>query len=315
MRIYEGKEKYIFISYAHKDSDIVLPILQGLSNANYRVWYDGGIAIGSEWPENVAEHLSNSEVVFAFLSQNSLDSQNCTREINFAIAEKKKVIAIFLEDLSLSPGMRMQLGTVQAIYYKKYKRLDTFLKKLFSAEAISECKKAQPKKRTANAKKPAAKTTATTKKSTTTATKPATAKKTASSSTKTTVKKVAVSSAKTTAKKSSLTAKKTVAKKNAVPEKHTWTYEEEKTCCRVFIETYIVKHLTSSLHETAKKIADIYPELKLSSIKMRLQIIMHICLDNEIQTSAPITPLGRYSSQNLRAMREALWECKVQIQI
>ena len=45
---YEGKEPYIFISYAHKDSDRVFPILEELDRRGYRVWYDDGIAPGSE---------------------------------------------------------------------------------------------------------------------------------------------------------------------------------------------------------------------------------------------------------------------------
>ena len=36
---YEGQEPYIFISYAHKDSNTVLPIIQGLQERGFRVWY------------------------------------------------------------------------------------------------------------------------------------------------------------------------------------------------------------------------------------------------------------------------------------
>ena len=40
---YNGNEPYIFISYAHKDSDKVLPIIRELQSRGYRVWYDAGI--------------------------------------------------------------------------------------------------------------------------------------------------------------------------------------------------------------------------------------------------------------------------------
>ena len=53
-RPYEGQEPFIFISYAHKNSDQVMPILEKLDEAGYRVWYDDGIAPGSEWPEYIA---------------------------------------------------------------------------------------------------------------------------------------------------------------------------------------------------------------------------------------------------------------------
>lgn len=50
---YKGTDPYIFISYAHKDSDIVLPIISRLQKDGYRVWYDEGIAPGS----NSAIHM------------------------------------------------------------------------------------------------------------------------------------------------------------------------------------------------------------------------------------------------------------------
>ncbi|MBQ1488402.1 MAG: toll/interleukin-1 receptor domain-containing protein, partial [Lachnospiraceae bacterium] len=49
-RPYEGKEKYIFISYSHKDTDRVMPIISRLMNEGFRVWYDDGISPGTEWP-------------------------------------------------------------------------------------------------------------------------------------------------------------------------------------------------------------------------------------------------------------------------
>ena len=94
MQCYEGKENYIFISYAHKDSDKVLPIIKALHDASFRVWYDAGIEAGSEWPENVAEHLCGSAVTLIFLSKNALESHNCVREIHFAISEKKDILRL-----------------------------------------------------------------------------------------------------------------------------------------------------------------------------------------------------------------------------
>ncbi|MBO4839226.1 MAG: toll/interleukin-1 receptor domain-containing protein [Lachnospiraceae bacterium] len=45
---YEGGRPYIFISYAHKDCDKVIPVLEDLNRRGYRVWYDDGIEPGSE---------------------------------------------------------------------------------------------------------------------------------------------------------------------------------------------------------------------------------------------------------------------------
>jgi hypothetical protein len=59
LRAYEGSEPYIFISYSHKNKDVVLPVIEALQNSGYNVWFDIGIEAGSEWPEYIATHLRN----------------------------------------------------------------------------------------------------------------------------------------------------------------------------------------------------------------------------------------------------------------
>jgi hypothetical protein len=96
-------------------------------------------------------------------------------------------------------------------------------------------------------------------------------------------------------------------------QKHRWTFEEDKTCCRIFIETYITNHTSCSLDSLATKILSIYPNMKVSSIKMKLQNIKRICLDYGIKDSSTISPLDNYSGQNLRAMRESLRQIGITI--
>ena len=140
MQTYEGSENYIFVSYSHKERAIVLPIIEGLDKAGYRVWYDAGIEAGSEWPENVATHISKSAVVLVFLSKNALNSQNCIREIHFAIKKRKEVLVVYLEELELSDGMDMQLSPLQAMFYYRFPSLQEFMQKLTTAKILSDCK-------------------------------------------------------------------------------------------------------------------------------------------------------------------------------
>lgn len=143
MQTYEGTENYIFVSYSHKDSAIVLPIIEGLDKAGYRVWYDAGIEAGSEWPENVAMHISQSAVVLVFLSKNALNSQNCIREIHFSIKKRKEILVVYLEELELSDGMDMQLSPLQAMFYYRFPSLQEFMQKLTIAKILSNCQKTQ----------------------------------------------------------------------------------------------------------------------------------------------------------------------------
>ena len=90
--VYEGREPYIFISYAHKDSKTVLPVVESLYRDKYRVWYDEGIAPGSEWPHYIAVHLENCDTVAVFMSENSAASINCENEIVRALELGKNII-------------------------------------------------------------------------------------------------------------------------------------------------------------------------------------------------------------------------------
>ena len=137
---YDGNEPYIFISYSHKDSADVLRAVEALNDHRFRVWYDNGIEAGTEWPEYIAERMINSQVVIAFMSRNSQDSHNCRREIHFAIELKKMLLVVYLEDFELSPGMRLQLSALQAMYRAKYKDDEDFLLRLCNAAIIQKCK-------------------------------------------------------------------------------------------------------------------------------------------------------------------------------
>lgn len=113
-------QPFVFISYAHANSDVILPILKSMRNNRINLWYDEGIVAGSEWPEFIASKVVECEKFILFVSKAYINSQNCTRELNFAISRKKKILSIFLEDVELSPGMEMQLGTYQAIYRNRF---------------------------------------------------------------------------------------------------------------------------------------------------------------------------------------------------
>ena len=88
--------------------------------------------------------MINCGVVIAFMSRNSQDSHNCRREIHFAIELKKELLVVYIEDFELSPGMRLQLSTLQAMYISKYKNDDDFFSHLCGANILQSCKEIKP---------------------------------------------------------------------------------------------------------------------------------------------------------------------------
>ncbi len=136
---YEGREPYIFVSYAHKDRDIVLSIIEAMSQHGFRIWYDAGIEAGTEWPEYIAEHLENAAAVIAFLSESALSSINCRQEINEAINQKKEFLAIHLHELTMTAGMRMRLSLIQAMFMYRHTNMESFYNSLFNAKILKPC--------------------------------------------------------------------------------------------------------------------------------------------------------------------------------
>ena len=131
---------YVFISYAHKDSAVVLPCINALQQNNINLWYDEGIQAGSEWPEYIAEKVLNCEKFVLFISKAYLASQNCKRELNFAISRKKDILSIFIEDVELSPGMEMQLGTYQSIFKNRFANDAAFHTSVSNEQWFDSCR-------------------------------------------------------------------------------------------------------------------------------------------------------------------------------
>ena len=112
---YEGDKPYIFISYAHADSDAVMSVVTHMHDRGYRIWYDEGIEVGSEWPECIASHLTGAQLVIAFISNSYMRSDNCRREMHYALSKRIRIINVFIENTDMTPGMEMQIGSIFAL--------------------------------------------------------------------------------------------------------------------------------------------------------------------------------------------------------
>ncbi len=144
-------QPYVFISYAHLDGAAVLPCVETMKSSGINLWFDEGIEAGSEWPEFIAEKVVGCSKFVLFISNAYLNSQNCKRELNFAISRKKEILSVFLEDVQLSPGVEMQLGTYQAIYRSRFDSDFTFRTSLGNERFFDSCRAggaAQPKQPT-----------------------------------------------------------------------------------------------------------------------------------------------------------------------
>ena len=137
LKPYTGGKEYIFISYSHKDSERVIPIIRHMFNNRFRVWYDEGIDPGTEWDENIATHIKQCSYFIAFISPNYIASENCKDELNFSRDLGKERLLIYLDEVLLPSGMSMRLNRLQAIHKYTYSSDADFYEKLFSASNIT----------------------------------------------------------------------------------------------------------------------------------------------------------------------------------
>ena len=114
-------------------------VIRLLQRHRYRVWYDEGIDPGTEWDDNIAEHIKHCGYFLAMISPNSVNSSNCKDEIKYARDLDKPKALVYLRETQLPGGMQMRLGRSQAVYKYTYASEDAFVQKLLEAKGIEAC--------------------------------------------------------------------------------------------------------------------------------------------------------------------------------
>ncbi len=112
---YKGEEPYIFVCYAHEDSDVVYPELQRLHDGGVNIWYDEGIAPGHEWTQELADAIEGSSQLLNFVSPASVASRHCRSEVQYALEQDKALVSVYLEPTELPGGLKLSLVLAQAI--------------------------------------------------------------------------------------------------------------------------------------------------------------------------------------------------------
>lgn len=100
---YTGDEPYLFISYSHRDTAKVYPILDALYDKKYRIWYDESCENGNDFRDELRKRIEGSSAVVLFVSNSSMTSPFCGMEIIVARENGKKLYPIYLEESTAVP--------------------------------------------------------------------------------------------------------------------------------------------------------------------------------------------------------------------
>lgn len=132
----DNQDKYVFISYAHKDAEEVNKLIVALEHIACKVWFDSGIEKGTQWSEDLAKHLLGSECVLWFVSKASVESKYVMGEINFSVTHDKQIIPVYIEDVQIPLGVELLLGQIQSVFLYNFEKY---------SEKRNELMKALPK--------------------------------------------------------------------------------------------------------------------------------------------------------------------------
>lgn len=93
--------------------------------------------------------------------------------------------------------------------------------------------------------------------------------------------------------------------------KHLWKYSEDKLCCKRYLEYFVLSKMNMSNSDFILVLQKELPNISIGSLRMKIQNIKQILLDNAILDTLNISPLANYSVQNKRAMDELLKEMRI----
>ena len=118
---YRGAELYCFVCYAHKDSDNVYADLSLLNEKGIKLWYDEGIPAGSSWRAEIAGAIQGCSKLLFFISEASLTSSHCLREVDFAVNHDIDIVPVYLDDSVLPAELELVLNRVHALFRERDK--------------------------------------------------------------------------------------------------------------------------------------------------------------------------------------------------
>ena len=136
---YRGGEPYVFVSYAHADSELAYPLISGLQERGLRIWFDDGMDVGDLWDEVIPDHVEHCAAMLCLVSTRFTDSNNCLDEIHYAKEQKKELLILHLEDEDLPRSFRFRYGRFHALRLSGYSDRGTLLNKLASTQKLRCC--------------------------------------------------------------------------------------------------------------------------------------------------------------------------------
>lgn len=106
----------MFVCYSHSDAEKVYADLVELDGRGVHIWYDEGIPAGSSWRAEIAAAIKGADKLLYFISEASLHSTHCLREVDYALTHDIEIIPIYLEEVELPGELELVLNRVHGLF-------------------------------------------------------------------------------------------------------------------------------------------------------------------------------------------------------
>jgi hypothetical protein len=88
----------VFISYSRADLEAINVLVQDLEGLGYEPWFDQALTGGQRWWDNILSQIRDCEFFVCTLTPESLESQACKRELDYALRLGKPVLPLLLSN-------------------------------------------------------------------------------------------------------------------------------------------------------------------------------------------------------------------------
>src|SRR5512139_1552597 len=106
----------VFTSYSSRDREVVVSIVNRLSEGGLRVWLDRSeIKAGNAWSVQIVEAIDNCPAFVLMLSPNSAASKEVHQEVYLSHESRRAMFIVMLEPVKIPNEIRYQLAGKQIL--------------------------------------------------------------------------------------------------------------------------------------------------------------------------------------------------------
>jgi hypothetical protein len=95
--------RQIFISYARANRQVIRQLDADIREFGCGTWVDSVLSGGQDWWDEILRQIAACDAFVAAISRDSLNSEACEREFNWAVALRKPVLPVAVERMSAVP--------------------------------------------------------------------------------------------------------------------------------------------------------------------------------------------------------------------